>query len=84
MEVLAHINIFKSGELNGQHMFHLGTYGISTPEVMNTSSERTKIATTLRPLQDRTELSVRARKQEQERSAATHEGFAHTTCRSEP
>lgn len=47
LDVIAHTNIFKSGELNGQHMFHLGTYGISTTGVMNTSSERPKIPTTI-------------------------------------
>lgn len=47
LEVIAHINIFKSGELNGQHMFHLGTYSISTTGVMNTSSERPEIPTTI-------------------------------------
>lgn len=48
LDVIAHINIFKSGELNGQHMFHLGTYGIGgATGVMNTLSEWQEIPTTI-------------------------------------
>lgn len=45
MKVIVHINIFKSGELNGKHMFHLGTYGISATGVLKSSNERQKIPT---------------------------------------
>lgn len=46
MEIIVHTNIFKSGELDGKHMFHFGTYGISATGVMSSSSERPKIPTT--------------------------------------